>query len=185
MKDLIFSLLPIIVLQLVALVAALFVHIQSPGRDVVKVLVVPLALSCVLACPLLFTYLMGYAVSWPLPDKFTFIAYNPVIKSGHKTALEIWLKEGNTTRLQMAPYSKELEQMLQDAAKGKKAGRQAQISKRKPGQPGRPGEENKGKAEYELKFQSPGDIPKDMPSGLPRPQPEPQEDEPVTKRYSI
>lgn len=185
MKDLIFSLLPIIGLQLVALVAALFVHIQSPGRDVVKVLVVPLALSCVLACPVLFTQLMGYAVSWPLPDKFTFIAYSPVIQSGHKTALEIWLKDGNTTRLQVAPYSKEMEQMLQDAAKGKKAGRQAQISKKNGGKPGQPGEENKGKAEYELQFQSPSDIPKDMPPGILHPQPEPQEDEPVTKRYSV
>jgi hypothetical protein len=182
MKDLVQSILPIVGLQLLALVAALFVHVQSPGRSVVKLLVVPLALCCVMACPILFTQLMGYAVSWPAPDKFTFLAYSPVVKAGKKTGLEIWLREGGATRLHLAPYSKELEQMLQDAARGSKGGRQARITRRGNGEPG---QENgrSPRGEYELRFESPADVPKGMPPGVPRP--EPDEDVPLLKRYSI
>jgi hypothetical protein len=182
MKELAYSLAPIIGVQLLAMVAAVFVHIQAPGRGVVKLLVVPLAVLCAIVVPVLFTKLMGYAVSWPLPDSFAFIAYQPVVKGGRKTELEIWLRQDGTTRLLKAPYSKELEQMLADAAKGAKGGRQARITKRK----GMPGQDT-SKApmgEYELRFESPADIPKGMPPDMPAmPQPEP--DEPVTKRYSI
>jgi hypothetical protein len=184
MKDLIVSLLPIIALQLLALVAALFVHVQSPGRSVVRLLVVPLALACVMGCPFLFTQLMGYSVSWPLPDKFTFLSYQPVVKAGRKTDLEIWLRDGAATRLHRAPYSQELEKLLQDAAKGSKGGRQAKIEKRGRGQPG----QDQSKAPmgpYELSFISPSDIPKDMPPDAPMVPREPPPDEPVTKRYSI
>lgn len=184
MTDLFYSLAPIIGLQLLALVAALFVHIHAPGRGIVKLLVVPLALCCVLACPWLFTGLMGYAVSWPPPDKFTFLAYQPVVKDGRKTALEIWLRADGVTRLHRAPYSKEIEQMLQDAAKGMKGGRQARITKRGKGTPGN--EDSKApNGGYELRFESPSDIPKDMPPGFaPQPPAEPEE-VPLIKRYSI
>lgn len=183
MKDLAFSLAPIIGVQLAALVVAVFVHIQSPGRSIVKVLVVPLAIIGAIAVPMLFTTLMGYAVSWPLPDSFAFIAYQPVVKGGRKIELEIWLRQDGTTRLLRAPYSKEMEQMLADAAKGAKGGRQARITRRG----GMPGQDT-SKApmgEYELRFESPTDIPKGMPPGMPAPMPEPEPDEPITKRYSI
>lgn len=178
MKDLAYSLAPIIGLQLLALVAALFVHIQTPGRGVVKLLVVPLALACVLACPLLFAYLMGYSVNWALPDKFTFIAHQPVVKGGQKIALEIWLRERDTTRLLSTPYNKELEKMLQEAERGAKGGRQARITKRGKGS-GNDGSLSPN-GEYELRFDSPADTPKD---GAP-PEP-PAADEPLMKRYSI
>lgn len=187
MKDLAYSLAPIIGLQLLALVAALFVHIHAPGRGVVKLLVVPLALCCVLACPWLFTGLMGYAVSWPPPDKFTFLAYQPVVKGGKKIGLEIWLRADGVTRLHRAPYSKEIEQMLQDAAKGMKGGRQARITKRGNGVPGQ--DDSKApNGGYELRFESPSDIPKDMPPmppGLFQSPPAEPEEVPLIKRYSI
>lgn len=176
MRDLIWSLAPILGAQLLALAAALFVHIQSPGRGVVKLLVVPLALACLVAAPLLFVQLMGYSVSWPLPEKFTFLAYQPVVKAGRKTALEVWLREDGSTRLLRAPYSKELEQMLQQAQQGSKGGRQARITRKGKGKPGADNKSPRG--EYELRFESPADIPKD---GAPQAEP----DEPITKRYSI
>jgi hypothetical protein len=181
MKDLVLPLAPIIGLQLLALVAALFVHAHSPGRGVVKLLVVPLALSCVLACPWLFTQLMGYSVSWPPPDRFTFLAYSPVVQGGKKTALEIWLRSDGSTRLHRAPYSKELEQMLQDAARGSKGGREARITRRgKKGEPGQDASKSP-RGQYELRFRSPSDVPKDGPGD----QAPPAEDEPLIKRYSI
>lgn len=173
MKSLIYSLLPVIGLQVLILVAALFVHVQSPGRSVVKLTVVPLALAGVLACPWFFVGLMGYAVSWPLPDAFTFIAYRPVVEKGQKTGIEIWLSHRNETRLLLAPYSKEMEEMLRDAAKGSKNGRKAQITRKGDGGGMSP------EGDYELKFESPSDIPKDAAP------PPPVEDEPITKRYSI
>lgn len=178
MKDLAYSLAPIIGLQLLALVAALFVYVQAPGRGVVKLLVVPLSLCAVLMVPYLFTQLMGYAVSWPLPDKFTFIAFNPVVKKGHKTDLEIWLKEDGATRLLRAPYSKALEKMLQDAAKGKKGGREARIQRKGDGT-----NDSNAPQEWELRFESPSDVPKD--AGRPSMPEPPVQDEPLTKRYSI
>lgn len=187
MKDLVQSLAPIIGLQLLALVAALFVHVGSPGRSLVKLLVVPLALCAVLACPWLFVQLMGYSVSWPLPERFTFIAYAPVVQGGKKTGIEIWLRERGQTRLHRAPYSKGLEQMLQDAAKGMKGGRQAQITKRGNGIPGQDTSKAPGGG-YELRFQSPSDIPKDMPPmppGLFQSPPAEPEEVPLIKRYSI
>lgn len=187
MKDLLYSLAPIIGLQLLALVAALFVHLHAPGRGVVKLLVVPLALSCVLASPVLFTQLMGYAVSWPLPDKFTFVAYNPVVKAGRKVGLEIWVRAGGATRLHLAPYSKELEQILKDAAAGAKGGRQARITKRGKGEPGQD-ESKSPRGPYELQFQSPSDVPKDLPPSLPAPresEPDPDDGAAFIKRYSI
>lgn len=175
MKALAWSLAPIIGVQLLALAAALFVHIQTPGRGVVKLLVVPLALACLVASPLLFVQLMGYSVSWPLPEKFTFLAYQPIVKAGQKVELEVWLREGGSTRLLRAPYSKALEQMLQHAQQGSKGGRQARIQRK-----GRPGHDSMSPGgEYELRFESPSDIPKD---GAPA-QPDPEE--PITKRYSI
>jgi len=183
MKDLIQSLAPVIGLQLLALVAALFVHVQSPGRSVVKLLVVPLALAGVLACPWLFAHLMGYAVSWPPPDRFTFLAYAAVLQGGKKTALEIWLRSDGATRLHRAPYSKELEQMLADAAKGSKAGREALITKRGKGKPGQE-DSLSPRGEYELRFRSPSDVPKDMPPDMP-PAPPQREEVPLLKRYSI
>lgn len=183
MKDLVLSLVPIIGLQLLALVAALFVYVQSPGRSVVRLMVVPLAISCVLASPVLFAQLMGYSVSWPLPDRFTFLAFQPVVEAGKKTALEIWLREDRATRLLRAPYSKELEQMLKDAAKGKKGGREARITRRGKGDPGHD-ESKSQRGQYELRFDSPSDIPKDMPPGS-APRPEAEEEAPLIKRYSI
>lgn len=176
MKALVWSLAPIIGVQLLALAAALFVHIQTPGRGVVKLLVVPLALACLVTSPLLFVQLMGYSVSWPLPQKFTFLAYQPVVEGGKKVELEVWLREDGVTRLLRAPYSKELEQMLQEAQKGSKGGRQARITRK-----GKPGQESDGRGEYELRFESPADIPKDIP-GAPRPEPEPES---ILKHYSI
>lgn len=161
MQDLIISLIPIIGLLLVATTAAVFVHIQSPGRNVVKWLVVPAALCALLASPILFVQLMGYSVALPLPDKFIFLAYNPVIEKGLKTGLEIWISDGSTTRLQKAPYSKELEEVLDEAAKGQKGGRKAHISKKSgEGKEPKQGQEQI-ESEYELKFHSPSDVAKD------------------------
>ena len=99
-------------------------------------------------------------------------------KAGRKVELEVWLREDGSTRLLRAPYSKELEQMLQHAQQGSKGGRQARITRKGKGQPG---EENDGpKGQYELRFESPADIPKDIPGAPPQ-----QADEPITKRYSI
>lgn len=177
MKALVWSLAPIIGVQLLALAAALFVYIQAPGRGVVKLLVVPLALACLVASPLLFVQLMGYSVSWPLPDRFTFLAYQPVVKAGRKIDIEIWLREDGVTRLLRTPYSKELEQMLQHAQQGSKGGRQARITRK-----GGKGEANGPRGEYELRFESPADIPKDIPGTPPQPDPEPES---VLKHYSI
>ena len=188
MTDLFYSLAPVIGLQLLALVAALFVHIHSAGRGVVRLLVVPLALSAVLLCPWLFAQIMGYAVSWPPPDQFTFLAYQPVVQNGRKVALEIWLRADGVTRLHRAPYSKEIEKMLQDAQKGSKGGRQARITKRGNGMPGQDTSKSPNEG-YELRFDSPSDTPKDMPPGMPpglfqSPPAEPEE-VPMIKRYSI
>lgn len=162
MKNLIIQLLPIIYILLVVVATALFVHIQSPGKSAVKLLVVPTALIALLVTPFLFVKLMGYSVALPLPDKFDFIAYTLIIESGRKAEIEVWLKEGNTTRLQRAPYSKEFEEVLEEAAKGQKAGRTARLSK-KPGKPQQYGQEQNDDQPggYELRFQLP--APKDTP----------------------
>jgi hypothetical protein len=179
MKALVWSLAPIIGVQLLALAAALFVHIQAPGRGIAKLLVVPLALACLVASPLLFVQLMGFSVFWPLPQKFTFLAYQPIVKAGRKTDTEIWLREDGYTRLHRAPYSKELEQMLQEAQKDSKGGRQARITRKGKGKPGADSKSSMGG--YELRFESPVDIPKEIPGAPPQAEP----DEPITKRYSI
>ena len=154
MTALVYSLWPILGLQLLSLTAALFVHLHAPGRGVVKMLVVPLALVCLIASPVLFAQLMGYSVHWPLPAQFTMLAYQPVVKAGVKTELEIWIRDGQGTRLHRAPWTKEMEQLLKEAQQGSKGGRQARITRKGSGQ-------NKSDGDYELRFESPADVPKE------------------------
>lgn len=183
MSALIYSLAPVLGVQLLALVAALFVFIHSSGRGVVRLLVVPLALVALLLAPLLFAQLMGYAVSWPLPREFTFIAYRAVVRDGVKAGFEIWLREGSTTRLQLAPYSKQMEQMLQDAAKGTKGGQEARIKRRGKGWPWE-GSDGKPEGGYELRLEDLPAPPKGDAPAMP-PSPEPQEPDSILKHYSI
>lgn len=180
MTDLFYSLLPILGVQLLAALAALFVFIHSSGRGVIRMLVVPLALTALFAAPVFFVHVMGYAVDWPLPREFSFLAYRAVVQGGVKKHLEVWVKDGSATRLYRTPYSKPMEQMLQDAAKGAKGGKQARITRKGkrwwPGDDTRPPEGG-----YELHLEDMPAPPKDAQP----PKAAPQEDQPVTRQYSI
>jgi len=130
MYQLIYSLLPVILLSLIVLSLTVFVFIQSEGKNLLKMLLIPMAIFSGIAAPVIFITLMGYSVFVELPEKFTVIAHNVIIEDGKKKYIEIWTRFGYTSRLYILHYNKEMEKQLEESGKGNKKGKVTLFTKK-------------------------------------------------------
>jgi hypothetical protein len=174
--------MPIALIMLGIACTAVFVFIRSPARTLTKFLLVPASLCAAAAVPVMFISLMGYAVPVPPPDKGFVLGHKTIIVGSKKKQLEIWIARDGGSRLYTMPYEKELEDKLNEAAKGRANGMEGQLTfKRKKGGKAQKDSQNNSDGEYEfdLKLLSPEDImPKHELDELRQNPPQPQAPEP-------
>lgn len=149
MKELIHSLTPIILIILAVIGTMLFVLIKSNLKAIAMMLIIPVAITAVGAVPVVFVQLMGYAVSLDLPEKGLVIAHKTVIIQTKKTFIDIWMQTKAEARLYRAPYSKELEELLESAEDARKQGMIPRL--KREGQSRNKGENTDGD-DYTLPF---------------------------------
>ena len=159
-----YLLLPLICTAAVLSVLVAWVFLRTPIHYWLKVVLLPAILLLWLVLIGSGNAVLGYAYPGRLPDKFTLIAYNVVITGQHKQAIEVWV-DGSTTRLYVVPYSKPLEQALeQGMRKGKGGGAVDMVRKQHPGiNGGHIQDPNDDDYESNLRLPS-DDFPKDNPS---------------------
>lgn len=149
MKELIHSLTPIILIILTVVGMTLFVLIRSNLKNIVKLLLIPVTIIAVGVVPVMFVQLMGYAVSLELPEKALIIAHKTVIIQTKKTFIDIWMQTKAEARLYRAPYSKQLEELLESAEDARKQGMIPRL--KREGQSRNKGENTDGD-DYTLPF---------------------------------
>lgn len=163
MKDLLNSLMPIALIMLGIAATAIFVFIRSPAATLAKFLLVPASLCAAATVPMIFISLMGYAVPLAPPEKGFVLGHKVVIVGSKKKQIEVWLAHNGDSRLYSMPYEKELEQKLEQAAKGRQQGMEGELSI-KPKQKGKgktqkdSGSNSPGEYEFDLKLLTPEDI---------------------------
>lgn len=157
-QELLTMLFPTIALLLIVVVVTAVVHFQVPRRYYLKWLLLPLALFGALFIPSEFNGLIGYPYPKDLPNSFKYLSYRTVIEHGKKQALEVWLIEGNKTRLYKVPYVKQLEKQLQEADEMAQKGGLPSFNRQFRGS-----SRSDGKNEFEIKESTPQDLlpPKD------------------------
>lgn len=165
MRDILNSLMPIALVMLGIAATAIFVFIRSPAATLAKFLLVPASLCAAAAVPVMFITLMGYAVPVPPPEKGFVLGHKVVIVGSKKKQIEVWIAHNGDSRLYSMPYEKELEQKLDQAAKGRGQGMEGELSirpKRKDKGKGKTqkdsGNDSPGEYEFDLKLLTPEDI---------------------------
>lgn len=135
MKDLLNTLLPVLLLMAGTFATVAFVFIRSNARVVAKFLLVPAAFAAAAAVPVFLIGLLGHSVPLPLPDKVVVLAHRTIIKDNKKDKIEIWIAEKDGTRLHITPWSKPLEKQLEEIANGRERGLRGQLSRVPKGNP--------------------------------------------------
>lgn len=124
------QLLPVILSMLAIAVITVWVYMSSEARALTKFILVPTSIVLSAAVPIMFTVWLGYSVNG-LPDDFRFLGHRTKVVNNKKVAIEVWVNEGKATRLYITPYTRDLERILDKAAKGRVLGKDARISKKK------------------------------------------------------
>jgi hypothetical protein len=173
MRDLLNTLVPILLLMAgIFATTTVFVFLRSDARPTVKFMLVPASLLAAVLVPMLFVLLMGYSVPLPPPDSFVLIGHKTIIVENKKKFIELWTYERgtNATRLYQTPWSKELEELLNEAAKGKSQGLEAHLKRRgKKDKKQGDGSENNDRSPFTMELLAPSDLsPKELPD-QPRP----------------
>lgn len=122
-------LIPVIVIMVAIFSVFAFVFIKSPYSVLTKFLMIPLAFVASTSVPTVFTFLLGFAVPLPLPQKFIVLGHNILAKDNKKSEIEVWAKTANETRLYVIPYDPKMEQMLEEAKRGRTKGKQGHMTR--------------------------------------------------------
>lgn len=162
-EELLYSLVPILLLIGTIFVTATFVFLKSAASATVKFLLVPAAFAAAIAVPIIFVTMMGYSVPVQLPKKVIVLGHQTIVVANKKKSIEIWAREKKSTRLYVLPYSKDLEDKLNEAAKGRQRGLQSNLDQDSSG--------------YQLRLLTPEDI-------SPKGPPEPTQEEPRRQLYA-
>ena len=139
-----------------------FVFIRSNARAVAKFLLVPASFVAAAAVPALLVALLGHSVPLPLPDKTTVLAHRTIVKDNKKDKIEIWIAEKDSTRLHVIPWTKPMEKMLEEAAKGRANGLRSLLN-RKHGRQLNPN--NADETDFALELLTPEQINPKGPNG--------------------
>jgi hypothetical protein len=166
-----------------------FVFLKSPARTITKFLLVPIAFAASAVVPLFFVLAMGYSVTIPMPEKFYLIAHKTLVVENKKAFIELWIRDEVGTRLYKISYSKEMEQQLERAAKGREQGLEGKFSFKKDRKESKPGSNNGSRGEWSLELLEPAQImPKDgvpqVVPGEPEIVPNPEPTPPAKGQYS-
>jgi hypothetical protein len=157
MNDLLALLLPTLLIAAGTFATCSFVLLRAPISAGWKALAIPASFVSAVAVPLIISGALGRALpAAALPDRSRVLGHQTVIKDGKKQKLEVWVAEPRSpTVLYSVPYSKQLEKLLESAAKGRQQGLQAELLRR---QPGSGSEGDKGDGEFGLDFKRPEDL---------------------------
>lgn len=131
-----------------------FIHARRSNYKL-RWALVPVSLVAALFSAQIYDARLGYAVPEGLPAKFVYLAHHVMVRGGHKVGIEVWAQT-NRTRLYEIPYSKSMEDALeQGKAAGKKGG---MVVMRKPGKPSDKKGEGEEQDPYESNLALPSDI---------------------------
>ncbi len=129
MRELLEPLLPIILITLGVVATAVWVFLQSKASPVIKFILVPATILGSLFVPLFVHGMLGFSVKLQLPKEVNVIAHKVVVIANRKERIEVWAATKESSRLYNLPYSKKLEEALQEAAEGRKNGKNAKLKK--------------------------------------------------------
>jgi hypothetical protein len=150
MRHLLYALLPLIALALALGASAMWVFIKSNVHAFFKVLLIPCVITACVAIPLIFVTLMGYAVWLQPPAEFVVLGHNTIVKNNKKESIEVWLRpKDGSSRLYVIPYSKKVEQQLEEIRNGRKNGMEGRM-KRKPGSTNRHSDQDESPYQMEM-----------------------------------
>ena len=164
MRELLEPLLPIILITLGVTATAVWVFLQSKASPVIKFILVPATILGSLFVPLLVHGMLGFSVKRPLPEDATILAHKVIVIGNRKERVEVWGATKDSSRLYSLPYSAKLEEALQEAAEGRKTGKNAKLKKKGSGSAAQGGEPGGPEDNYEVQLVPPdGFTAKDAP----------------------
>jgi hypothetical protein len=106
-----------------------WVFMHSNRSYLLRWALIPASVIVAVVSAQLYNVRLGYAVPTELPPKFLYLGHNVVIEKARKTGIEVWAQTVNT-RLYRIPYSKPVEEAMNQAREQAKGGQPVLMHKR-------------------------------------------------------
>lgn len=137
-----------------------WVFIHSNRSYYLRWAVIPLSLIVAVASAKIYEARLGYSVAKELPPKFVYLGHQVLVERNHKAGIEVWAREVRT-RLYRIPYSKPMEEALEQAQEESKSGLPVlmhRIAERKVPERGEPRPNAATQQLYESNIVLPSDM---------------------------
>jgi hypothetical protein len=125
-----YELAPTLLMLSIVTVFAAYVFLRTDARYYLKALLIPVALLAWAVVLPVVSSTLGYAVPHEVPETWVYLGHRTVVVAGHKVGIEVWLPDGARTRLLLTRWSKQLEQVLDEAKAAGNGGGQVTISRK-------------------------------------------------------
>ena len=106
-----------------------WVFIHSNRSYLLRWALIPVSVIVAVLSANLYNVRLGYAVAGELPPKFLYLGHKVIVEKAHKTGIEVWAQT-SSSRLYRIPYSKPVEEAMDQAREQAKGGQPVVMRKR-------------------------------------------------------